>query len=71
VTLKTTTFLSCPPLAENSPDPLSAEAGDLGDQSRRLAGVVGSPDRGDQLLARLPELTLSALDLRGRVRDRR
>jgi hypothetical protein len=63
--------LFCPPLAEHSPDPLSAEAGNLGDQSRRLAGVVGSPDRGDQLLARLPELTLSMLDLRGRVRDRR
>jgi hypothetical protein len=69
--LKTTNCLLCPPLAEHSPDPLSAEAGNVGDQSRRLAGVVGGPDRGDQLLARLPELTPSAVDLRGRVRDRR
>jgi hypothetical protein len=64
-------LLLCPPLAQQPPDPLAAEARDPGDQSRRLARVASSPDRGDQLLARLPELTLASLDLRSGAGDSR
>jgi hypothetical protein len=50
---------------------LPAEAGHVGDHRRCLAGFVGNPDRCDQLLSRLLELTLPPLDLRGSVGDRR